>query len=170
MGETDLFQIFIGNLFKFDMIIFIAALANLWCFILVRRVTIRLYNTMHYTIFIPSHDPYGHTTQDIFNISESDVIIMRKKTGVLYNIFTTLTGIFTLFGILGTVMSLLPIVENMDTIKANFFVALTSTFWGLVFAIVFKILDATIAGRIEDNEKTVALFLTRNAGSFLERK
>jgi biopolymer transport protein ExbB len=170
MDGSSLAGIFIGNFFRFDIIIFIAALANFWCYLLVRRSTNRLYNKMHFTIFIPAHDPYNQASQNIFSISESDVIIMRKKAGAFYSVFTTLTSIFTLFGILGTVLSLIPVIGQSESIKTNFFVSLTSTFWGIVFAIIFKILDAFISGKIEDNEKTVALYLDRNAKAMADHK
>jgi chemotaxis protein MotA len=163
-------EIFIGNLLKFDLIIFVLAFINFWCFVLVRRVTLKLHRKMYYTIFVPSHHAYNPPLNEIYSIDETDIIAMRKRAGILYNIFSTLTSLFTMLGILGTVISLIPMVEDLGVIKANFFVALTSTFWGLVFAIVFKILDASVSGRIDDNEKTVALFLERNARSIIERK
>jgi hypothetical protein len=158
-----LLNIFLDNILRFDIIIFIAAVINFWVFIRVRRESANLYKKMHLTIFVPSHVAFDKDTERIFDISEPDVIAMRKRCGILYNIYTTLTGIFNLLGILGTVISLIPMVDQMDVVKLNFFVALTSTFWGLVFAILFKSLDASISGKIEDNEKTVALYLERNA-------
>ncbi len=166
----SLVGIFIGNLWKFDIIIFVLALINLWCFIAVKNVTNKLHKRMYYTIFVPSHRDNGPLPSEVSEIDETEIITLRKKSGILYNIFSTLTSLFTMLGILGTVISLIPMVEDMDVIKANFFVALTSTFWGLVFAVIFKILDASISGRIDDNEKTVALFLERNAKSIVERK
>ena len=53
-------------------------------------------------------------------------------------------------------------MDDMSNAQNNFYAALTSTFWGLVFAIIFKFLDGVISAKIEDNEKTVALFLQRN--------
>lgn len=165
MNGVSLIDIFINNFFRFDIVIFIIAIGNFWCYLLVHKAANKLYSKMHFTIFIPSHDPYSKASGDIFDISETEIIIMRKKAGVFYNIFTTLTSIFTLFGILGTVLSLIPVVQDIGSIKANFFVSLTSTFWGIVFAIIFKILDAFLSGKMEDNEKTVALYLDRNAKS-----
>jgi biopolymer transport protein ExbB len=166
----SLMDIFIGNLWKFDIIIFILAFINFWCFIAVRSVTSKLYKKMYYTIFVPSHRAHNPQLSEVCDIDETDIISLRKRSGVLYNIFSILTSLFTMLGILGTVISLIPMVEDMDVIKANFFVALTSTFWGLVFAVIFKIFDASVSGRIDDNEKTVALFLERNAKSIVERK
>ena len=49
----------------------------------------------------------------------------------------------------------------MANIQENFFAALTSTFWGLVFAIAFKLCDAFLSSRMEDNDKNVTLLLSR---------
>ena len=87
---------------------------------------------------------------------------MRNRTGSLYSLFVNLTGIFPLLGILGTVISLLGMVGDMTNVQDNFYGALTSTFWGLVFAIIFKFLDGIISAKIEDNEKNVQLYLERN--------
>ena len=84
------------------------------------------------------------------------------RTGSLYSLFVNLTGIFPLLGILGTVISLLGMVGDMTNVQDNFYGALTSTFWGLVFAIIFKFLDGIISAKIEDNEKNVQLYLERN--------
>ncbi len=166
----QLADIFIGNLLRFDIIIFALAFVNFWCFIAVRSVTNRLHKKMYYTVFVPAHRTKDLPLSEVCDIDETDIISLRKRSGSLYNVFSTLTSLFTMLGILGTVVSLIPMVESMDSIKANFFVALTSTFWGLVFAVIYKILDASISGRIDDNEKTVALFLERNAKSIVVRK
>ncbi|OQB25669.1 MAG: hypothetical protein BWY11_00246 [Firmicutes bacterium ADurb.Bin182] len=165
-GFSHLPNIFAVNLLRFDFIIFIAAFVNLIIYILVRRESKKLYRKMHLTIFIPSHGMFKNEADELLIVDETDIIAMRKKSGMLYNVFTALTSIFCLLGILGTVISLIPMVEQMDVIKTNFFLALTSTFWGLVFAIIFKTLDAFISGIIDDNEKTVALYLERNAKRF----
>ena len=52
-------------------------------------------------------------------------------------------------------------VENLADMQQNFFAALTSTFWGLVFAIIFKLLDGFLSSRMEDNDKAVDLLLER---------
>jgi chemotaxis protein MotA len=49
----------------------------------------------------------------------------------------------------------------MSNLQDNFFAALTSTFWGLIFAIGFKLCDAFLSSRIEDNDKNVNLLLSR---------
>ena len=86
---------------------------------------------------------------------------MRKRSESLYSVFVNVTSIFPLLGILGTVVSLLPMVSELADMQTNFFAALTSTFWGLVFAIIFKLLDGFLSSRMEDNDKAVDLLLER---------
>lgn len=151
------------NFLGYDLLIFLAAIGTGCVYYYLRRAADELYKKMHLTVFVPD----GETSQreaefDISEIRETDVITMRDKTGRLYSLFVNLTGIFPLLGILGTVISLLGLVADTTDITGNFYGALTSTFWGLVFAIIFKFLDGMISAKIEDNEKSVALYLQRN--------
>ena len=73
--------------------------------------------------------------------------------GVSYNIFTTLITIFPLLGMLGTVFGLLGLnlaIDDMENIKNNFFIALTSTAWGIIFSIIFKLCNAVISNGVEE--------------------
>ena len=98
------------------------------------------------------------------NIREYEVVALRRKEMRAYHVFINFIMIFPLLGILGTVVSLLPLVNGLGQaqVQTNFFAALTSTLWGLVFAIIFKILDGLLSGSIEDNESSVSLYLSRN--------
>ncbi|MBO4457398.1 MAG: MotA/TolQ/ExbB proton channel family protein [Butyrivibrio sp.] len=74
-------------------------------------------------------------------------------TNMSYNIFITMISIFPLLGMLGTVFGLLGLdlaSGDMDNIKNNFFIALTSTAWGIIFSVIFKILHAVIASGVEE--------------------
>lgn len=83
-----------------------------------------------------------------------------------YNLFTTMITIFPLLGMLGTVIALIGIkLDATDTsFQQNFFRALTSTAWGIVFAIIFKVVNATheykIISQIEAAEKIMEKELT----------
>lgn len=84
------------------------------------------------------------------NLSSS--ILIHNDLSVAYNLFLTLISIFPLLGMFGTVMGLLNVdfsAGNMDSVKVNFFSALTSTAWGIIFSIIFKILNSLVANRIE---------------------
>ena len=70
----------------------------------------------------------------------------RQKLNVCYTTFTTFISIFPLWGMFGTVMALLSLDMNGDlsSVQENFFMALTSTAWGILFAIAFKVLNAVL--------------------------
>lgn len=83
-----------------------------------------------------------------------------NKLNTVYSIFLTLVSIFPLLGLLGTVWSLLGLdlsAGDMTNIKNNFFAALTSTAWGIIFSILFKLIHAPssnfIENQIEDSRK-----------------
>lgn len=69
-----------------------------------------------------------------------------------FSIYGSVTSIFPLLGILGTVISFLMLSElTSEIITQNFANALSSTFFGLICAIVFKVLEGILAYKIEDN-------------------
>ncbi len=158
----SVFQVILKNLLGFDLIIFVAAALNGVCYYLARRNANALYRKLHMIVFVPSRrsDPES-VSRDIRNIDEEQVVAMRKRSESLYSVFVNVTAIFPLLGILGTVVSLLPMVSELADMQTNFFAALTSTFWGLVFAILFKLLDGFLSSRMEDNDKAVNLLLER---------
>ena len=161
---TGFLKVIWMNFFGFDMIIFLVAAANGIVFYLTKKSADELYRKMHLTVFVPgSAQSQIDAERQLSELRETEVVSMRNLMGRLYSVFVNLTGIFPLLGILGTVSSLLVLVQDMSDVTGSFYGALTSTFWGLVFAIVFKLLDGVISAKIEDNEKTVALFLDRNS-------
>ena len=157
-------QVIGHNLLGFDLIIFIAAALNGICYVYTRRFADTLYRQLHMLVFVPSRrrDPEA-VAEAIRAVDEEEVVALRKRAESLYSVFVNVTAIFPLLGILGTVVSLLPMVADLSDMQTNFFAALTSTFWGLVFAIVFKLLDGFLAARMEDNDTSVSLLLERRA-------
>ena len=155
-------QIIGKNLLGFDIIIFICAVLNGVFFWLTRKNAAELHGKIHLIVFVPSRrqDPES-VLKEVSEIREEEYIELRKKTEVWYSLFVNMTAIFPLLGILGTVISLLPMVANMADMQTNFFAALTSTLWGLVFSIIFKVADGLISPRIEDNDRNVTLLLNR---------
>ena len=70
-----------------------------------------------------------------------------------YSIFLTMISVFPLLGMLGTVVGLLGLdltSGDMENIKANFFIALTSTAWGIILSVSFKIVNAFISDDVEE--------------------
>ncbi len=159
----NFFSVIFMNLWGFDLIIFLVAIFTGFVYYSTKNSAERLYRKLHLTVFVPdARSSSEEADAEVSKLKETDVVEMRNHTGKLYSLFVNLTGIFPLLGILGTVISLLGMVSDLTNVQGNFYGALTSTFWGLVFSIVFKILDAVVCSKIEDNEKNVQLFLERN--------
>lgn len=158
----EVIQVIKNNLFGFDLIIFVAAVMNLIVYCFAKKYTDKLYKKLHMAVYVPSRrrDP-DRIAEDVKRVDEEEVASLRKQSESLYAVFMNITAIFPLLGILGTVVSLLPMVSDMANMELNFFTALTSTFWGLVFAIIFKLLDGFLSSKIEDNDKSVTLFMER---------
>lgn len=70
------------------------------------------------------------------------------RASFFYTLFLNITAVFPLMGILGTVWSLMKLT-GADDISANFGMALRTTLWGLIFAIVFKLLDSLISPKLD---------------------
>ena len=160
----NIFSVIFMNLLGYDLLIFLTAVFTGVIYYALWQSASRLYDKMHLTVFVPDGGASKKEAEgDMSRLRETTVVNMRNQTGKLYSLFVNLTGIFPLLGILGTVTSLLGLVADSSDVTGNFYGALTSTFWGLVFAIVFKFLDGIVSAKIEDNEKTVELYLTRNS-------
>ena len=154
-----------SNIIGFDGLIFILAGFNIYIFIEARKSAEALYSCMHHSIYTPS------AVSDIENVKESvkeltdqKISALRETAVAKYTLYINLTAIFPLMGILGTVISLLGMVGDTSDIQGGFFAALTSTFWGLIFAIAFKFLDGFISPQLEDGERAAELFMQRKNG------
>ncbi len=159
------------NVLSYDFIIFITAIFTGIVYHMLKKCSDALYRKMNVTIYVPDKDlSRKEADNDMAEIRETELVMMRKRMGRLYSLFVNLIGIFPLLGILGTVTSLLGIVEDSGNVTGNFYGALTSTFWGLVFAIIFKILDGMIYPEIEDNERDIELYLERNSEKMAEKQ
>lgn len=71
---------------------------------------------------------------------------------VTYSLFLTIITIFPLLGMFGTVTALLGVnmAGDMAQLQNRFFNALTSTAWGIIFSIVFKLVNALAAPFVEE--------------------
>ncbi|SDA16871.1 MotA/TolQ/ExbB proton channel family protein [Ruminococcus sp. YE71] len=79
---------------------------------------------------------------------------MRKCLNISYSLYSGITSVFPLLGMFGTVKSLLDLPSltsgDITAVQGSFFTALTSTAWGIIWAVVFKIFGSAIAPGIED--------------------
>lgn len=96
----------------------------------------------------------AHTVEKSFE-PESEMKLKKENYYWLeksYTLFITLITIFPLLGMFGTVKSLLELdmSGDMSALKNNFFQALTSTAWGIICAVFFKIINANFQPFIEN--------------------
>ncbi|WP_196243291.1 MotA/TolQ/ExbB proton channel family protein [Ruminococcus flavefaciens] len=95
------------------------------------------------------------SSDDLYNVDRVDKIFdSYRKINSNYTLFITLISIFPLLGMLGTVIALLGLdmstADAISSAKNNFFGALTSTAWGIIFAVTFKIINARFFADVED--------------------
>lgn len=83
------------------------------------------------------------TDADCDKLIRSSAIAARS-----YTFYTNITAVFPLLGIFGTVVSLMGLSGTAE-VADNFSMALTTTFWGLIFAIFFKFLDSFISSTLD---------------------
>ena len=90
-----------------------------------------------------------HDNKKRFKLIDNSLIQCLLSIKGLYNCFMTNINIFPLLGMLGTVLALITIDLTSTTIelKQNFFVALTSTFWGILFSIFLEFLISLSKGK-----------------------
>lgn len=82
-----------------------------------------------------------------------------------YTMFVTLISIFPLLGMFGTVTALLGLdltSTASESAKASFFNALTSTTWGIIFSVIFKVINAIFASSIENNISLITELINSN--------
>ena len=95
---------------------------------------------------------------------EDLVLKQRDHMNICYSFFSNMTAIFPLLGMLGTVKSLIGVASNIAGTEIDqFFGALTSTAWGIIFAVIFKLLDSVISVKVTTNNKEVDTLLERNS-------
>lgn len=147
------------NFWKFDYIIFVVAICNFMCYLRVRKHADKIYDHYNSSDRL-SNLPGGNLeklkkrTKNEKKLSAKELLDAREKMNKVYALYSNVTTIFPLLGMLGTVWALIPMVNTIGTTDtSNFFSALTSTLWGIIAAIVFKALDSTISYKIDDNEK-----------------
>jgi len=95
----------------------------------------------------------------------------RDTTNRLYSIFTSIISIFPYLGILGTVYSLIGVAgdSGFENMQSSFLIALTSTFWGVIFAIGFKVFgDAPLSPKVEQYNADVDRLLNRYENAELD--
>ncbi len=154
----------LNNLWGYDFIIIFLALVNgLFVVPRLRMCSIALRKECQGTIYLPIQiliEGIQSTSKSRVNIHELQE--MREKEVMYFHLFETINSVFPLLGILGTIIGLLRMVGlESAVVMSNFTLALTSTFWGLIFAIFFKGVDGVIAPRFYQNQENLQLLYER---------
>lgn len=165
--QDSILQVYGQNFLKFDFLIFILAIINFYFLFQSLKRSRSIEHLLYPKGYLPGGwDNYHAMKQhyeDVMQLKGEETLIdHRRKMNLYYAVFENITGIFPLMGLLGTVISLIPMVRSVGTIEHGlFFSALTSTFWGIVFAIISKGFNGYVEAQIEEAEKNIQVFLER---------
>ena len=149
------FEVISNNLsgFTFDWLIILIGLINAVIFTITKINIKKVSQSLNISqnMSIPTFTP----SLEAKELQELDRLC--KNTEQLYSLFVAITSVFALLGILGTVLSLIMLVGGDLTYvtQQSFFTALTTTFWGVLFAIIYRICDARISTKIQNNSDEV---------------
>ncbi|PKM57850.1 MAG: hypothetical protein CVU98_04025 [Firmicutes bacterium HGW-Firmicutes-3] len=158
-----MFSIIIKNLLGYDLIILLLALFN--GFVIYPRAAKAcedLKNHLQPTIYVPISVFLRDMKGNHKAINLHEIKKLRDQEVLYMNILSTIHSVFPLLGILGTIIALLGMVDlEGGSVILNFTTALTSTFWGLVFAIGFKGINTTLLSKSELNSEDFELLIKR---------
>jgi chemotaxis protein MotA len=152
------------NLVGYDfLIILLAAFNAFYVLPRLKSTSLSLKKKLRSTVYLPIKE-----LTKLLSISTSEKVSIHEVQEIrdhevkLYHLFETINSIFPLLGILGTIIALLKMVSlDSSELISNFTVALTSTFWGLVFAIIFRAIDGTLMSDFLNNKDQVELIYER---------
>lgn len=155
----NIIKIIFRNFRFIDFFIIVLLVVNILIFLIVKEKAESMHNVLYpkdYSKNMPDRVKNDllkaeQIEEKKFDINE--LFSLREHMNSLYAYYTGITSVFPLLGMFGTVVSLIPMVDKMGEQSTGlFFTALTSTFWGILSAIICKILDAGISPTIEDDE------------------
>ena len=140
-----------ANMGSYDWIIFVMAAVNGAVFAVAERSAKSLYESLLPRIHVSSVRVAEEVETAREKLSDSELLLRWQRAEFFYTLFGNLTPTFTLLGILGTVISLLRLVgAGLDaSMETEFLGALTSTFWGIVFTILFRVLDSLVSYHLD---------------------
>jgi len=154
-------KILIQNLAGYDAIIFIAAIINLILFIKIAKdlniidghfkQTKFLQNELLvYRLNIKSKDNSKEKLRGVLD----EFTIIKQRLDQVSVFYISLTSIFPLLGILGTVVALLNLTDfSKEIVSINFSLALTSTFWGILFGAISKFGEGFFTAKLDLYDK-----------------
>lgn len=164
-----MFLIFWRNFISYDVLIFILAVINFYIYQRTNLHSKRIQRSLYPRGFVPGGNAHkkhlkAHYEHFLSLEGEEELFRERRKMNLWYSFFNNITSIFPLMGILGTVISLIGMVgKGAEETNSAFFLALTSTLWGIVFAIVYKAVNGYLAADIDSTDEVFELYIERNS-------
>jgi len=146
-------NIVISNILGYDALLFVVAAVNLFFFFRTKNLANHLKEGLNQNINRTLRK--RNESKVITGFDEQELIYLvkyRDKTNKCYSIFTNIISIFPYLGILGTVFTLILVAgdSGFENMQQSFLMALTSTGWGVLFAILFKVFcEAPISPKID---------------------
>lgn len=137
------------NLLGFDLIIMLLAVANSGVFYMAYTTARKLRNDLS-SDGLWQADMRKDESSSGKQLGDKEIIALRNNAELWYTWYVNISAIFPLLGILGTVIALIGMQGDAMTADNSFLLALTSTFWGLIFSIVFKSLQTLIEAKLDE--------------------
>ena len=160
------------NLLGYDSIIFIVMFITVFLLARAKNANKNLYSVLGEPCVKRKENSLKlESTRKLKEASEAEIMEIRLIQDKLYGAFVTLVSVFPLLGMIGTVYALLKLdlTGTGDSITNNFFGALTSTFWGAIFGVGFKIADCFLNPLIEDANERYRIGIERRNLDFSEK-
>lgn len=138
-----------SNLLGFDLIILLLGVFNGWVFYQAYTAAKQLCDSLYSDGLVQADVRGGKKRKGKF-LKDTDIIRLRNTAENRYTWYVNISAVFPLLGILGTVLALIGMQGQAMDSDSSFLVALTSTFWGLVFSILFKSLQTLIEAKLDE--------------------
>lgn len=161
----ELIKAIFSNILGIDGFIIIVTLVNIF---VVGRMTRNFSNKAEKQMRKVVYKPIGDIVEKMAVEEKEEKLDLHALKSTIetqhtwYQIFISITSIMPLLGILGTVVSLLGITAlEQSVIQANFLTALSSTFWGIVGAIICRVVEGTLTPIVERNQDNFDLLINK---------
>lgn len=154
-------KILLENLVGYDLIIFVFGGFNFLLFFRIIRGLRVIENDFTRTSYLQNQWLFdravGQDGSEVIKDMRSQMDSFTKRKSELdfaATFYVSMTGIFPLLGILGTVVSLLTLGDFTSNLAAiGFSKALTSTFWGILFGAISKFGEGFFAAKLDSYDK-----------------
>lgn len=103
---------------------------------------------------------------DLYKRSEDGYIKINER----FKLFVSLSEIFPLLGILGTLIGLIQYRGQIANLKASFAAAIVTTIFGIVFAVIFKVIEGFMLGDIDFIKERMVFYQDLHSKVQLQKK